>query len=121
MEDDSESTDNSDDSLSFPTVRITVVDPPLEEEASTRPSLNEDITNEVIRSEFANVEIPKDEFVKRLQDVGCSKEELKVKRYRAAMIPAYGPKENKIFYYDLASIAIDYSNNFKKENELQRG
>ena len=37
------------------------------------------------------------------------------------MIPAYGPKENKIFYYDLASIAIDYSKNFKKENELHRG
>ena len=92
MEDDSKSTDKSDASLSFPTVRITIVDPPSEEESATWSSLNDEITNEVVRSELANVEIPKEEFDKGIQDIGCSKEELKVKCYRAEMIPAYRPK-----------------------------
>ena len=71
--------------------------------------------------DFTNVEIPLAEFQKRIQDKGCAKGELKVKRYKGSMIPAYGPKEDKTYYYDLASIAIDYSKNFKKECELGRG
>ena len=46
---------------------------------------------------------------------------MKVKHYRAMMIPAYGPKENKSYYYNLASITVDYSKAFKKEHELNRG
>ena len=121
MDDDSKRSDKSDDSSSPPTVRITVVEPPSEEEAAPASSLNDDINNEYLNSQFANVEIPKQEFNKRIQDVGCSKKELKVKRYKSNMIPGYGPKEKNILYYGLGSIAIDYSKQFKKEHELQRG
>jgi len=120
MDDDSERSDKSNDSSSPPIVRITVVEPPSEEEAAPASSLNDDINNEYLDSEFANVEIPKQEFHKRIQDVGCSKEELKVKRYESNIIPGYGPKLNKN-YYGLGSIVIDYSKNFKKQHELQRG
>ena len=37
------------------------------------------------------------------------------------MIPVYGPKEDKTYYYGLASIAINYDKNFKKESESGRG
>ena len=46
---------------------------------------------------------------------------MKVKWCCSLLIPAYAPKEKKIYYYDLASIAIDYMKSFKEENELQRG
>lgn len=49
------------------------------------------MTNETKISQ--RVEIPQEEFSKQIQDVGCTKEELKVKRYRAMMIPVYGKKE----------------------------
>ena len=96
MDDDSERSDKSDDSSSPPTVRITVVEPPSEEEAAPASSLNDDINNEYLNSEFANVKIPKQEFHKRIQDEVCSKEELKVKRCKSNIIPGYGPRE-KIF------------------------
>ena len=102
MEDD---TSESNDSLSPPLVRIQVVKPTEDEDKDVmrETSLNEEQDNEV-NTQFANVEIPQEEFAKRIQDAGYTKEELKVKHYRATMIPAYGPKENKIYYYDLASI-----------------
>jgi len=121
MEDDtSEPSDKSENSSSPLLVRIQVVEPTEDEDVTRESSLNDELDNEV-SPEFANVEIPQEEFYKRIQDVGCTKEELKVKRYRAMMIPAYGPKEKKTYYYDLASIAIDYSKAFKKEHELKRG
>jgi len=116
MDDNSERTEKSNDSSSPPIVRITAVEPSLEEEAASSSSLNNDINNE-----FANVEIPKHEFKKRIQNVNCAKEERKVKRYKSNIIPGYGPKGKKIIYYGLGSIAIDYGKKFKKEHELQRG
>ena len=98
MDDDSKSTDKSDDSSSPPIVQITVVDTLSEEEVAAGSSLNNDINNEEARSDFENVEIPKHKFIKHIQDVGCTKNELKVKRYRAVMILAYGTKENKVYY-----------------------
>ena len=100
--------------------RIEVVIGTEDEELTRESSLNDELENEA-SPVFANVEIPEEEFNKRIQDVGCTKEELKVKRYRSMMVPAYGPKEKKTYYYDLASIAIDYSKAFKKEHELKRG
>ena len=90
--------------------------------SSNNASIPHDIERESNSGiDFSNVEIPREEFKKRIQDKGCAKAELKVKRYKGSMIPAYGPKEDKTYYYDLASIAIDYSKNFKKECELGRG
>ena len=112
MEDD---TSKSDDSLSPPLVAIQVVQLTEDkyEDVTRETSLNEESENEV-NTQFANVEIPQEEFSKRIQDVGCTKEDLKVKRYRLMMIPAYGTKENKTYYYNLARILIDYSKAFKK-------
>ena len=45
---------------------------------------------------------------------------MKVKRYKSSMIPGYGPKEDKMYYYDLASIGNDYAKNFKKECEKEK-
>ena len=90
----SEAADKSKDSSSPPLVRIQVVDPTEDEDVTRESSLNDELDNEV-STEFANVEIPQEEFYKRIQYVGCAKEELKVKRYRAMMIPAYGSKEKK--------------------------
>lgn len=88
-------TDKSNDSSSPLLVRITVVDPYLEEEVKGRSQLNDEIDNEV-RSDFSNVEIPKHEFDKGVQDIECTKSELKVKQYIATMIPAYGHKDHNI-------------------------
>lgn len=101
-----------------PLVQITVLDPFLEEEAVRGSSLNDNIDNK-IRCEFANVEIPKHEFDKRIQDIGCTKSEFKEKQYQVAMIPAYIPKVHKSKQNNLASITIDQIKNFKKEHELQ--
>ena len=122
MEDDtSEPSNKSQTSSSSPILaRIEVVAATKDEELTRESSLNDELENEACPV-FANVEIPEEEFNKRIQDVGCMKEELKVKRYRSMMVPAYGPKEKKTYYYDLASIAIDYSKAFKKEHELNQG
>jgi len=119
MEDD---TSESNNSFSPPLVAIQVVQPTEDEDEDvTRETLlNEELDNEV-STQFDNVEIPQEEFAKRIQDVGCTKEELRVKRYRGMMIPAYGPKEKKVYYYDLVSIVIDYSKALKKEHGLNRG
>ena len=121
MEDDTSEPSNKSQTSSSPILaRIEVVEPTEDEELTRKLSLNDELDSEACPV-FANVEIPQEEFYKRIQDVGCTKEELKVKRSRAMMIPAYGPKEKKTYYYDLASIAIDYSKAFKKEHELKRG
>ena len=144
MDNDDDSATDSDKSSSKSYCRLTVVDPTLPPEndivsicnedgsregssparSSTTGLIQRDIESEFqsyVGIDFSNVEIPADEFKKRIQDKGCKKEELKVKRYKSSMIPAYGPKEDKTYYYDLASIAIDYSKNFKKESQLGRG
>ena len=139
---DDSATDTDKSSSSQVYCRLTVVDASLPPEndivtignediidnvSSPTPSLKNASINRDTESEyhscidFCNVEIPRDEFQQRIQDKGCAKAELKVKRYKGSMLPAYGPKEDQIYYYDLASIAIDYSRNFKKECDLGRG
>ena len=61
---------------------------------------------------FKDVRLTDDIWNERLQDRGCSKDELKKKSYKGKQIPAYGTPENIIYYYDLASIAIDYIDAF---------
>ena len=74
-----------------------------------------------VNSRYANIMIPTAEWDNRLQDVGCTKGELKVKRYKGHNIAPYGPKEAPHYYYNLSSIAIDYVKSFKKEKDLGRG
>ena len=66
---------------------------------------------------FKDVRLTDDIWNERLQDRGCSKDELKKRSYKGKRIPAYGTPENIIYYYDLASIAIDYIDAFKEEFE----
>ena len=64
-------------------------------------------------SEYTYMMIDNDDWNFGLQDVGTS-DKLKTpkKTYKGKQIPAYGP--NKIFYYYLSSIAIDYMTSFKE-------
>ena len=74
MNDDRKIADKSDDSLLPPIVQITGVDALSKEEVATGSSSNDGITNEEVRSDFANVvEIPEQQFDQRIQDVGCTK------------------------------------------------
>ena len=43
--------------------------------------------------------------------------ELTKKTYKKNKIPGYGPTEAPIFYYNLASIAIDWMKNCKSEHQ----
>ena len=72
-------------------------------------------------SMYANIMIPTVEWENMLQDVGCTKQELKVKQYKNHNIASYGPKEDPLYYYNLSSIVIDYIKYFKREKELGRG
>ena len=54
-----------------------------------------------INSRYANVIIPSAEWENRLQDVGCTNRELKVKRYKGHNIAPYGTKEAPFYYYNL--------------------
>ena len=74
----------------------------------TGSTIRSDIEIEEHEGKYANIMIPKNEWNNRLQDMGCSKADLKVKRYKGSNIAPYGPKEAPIYYYHLTSIAIDY-------------
>jgi len=69
-------------------------------------------------SMYENIIIPQMEWENRLKNAWCTKEELKVKRYKGNNIALYGPKESPLYYYNLSSIAIDYVKSFKKEKDL---
>ena len=73
-----------------------------------------DSNNSII---FKDVQLTDDIWNERLQDRGCSKDELKKKSYKGKKISVYGTPENIMYYYDLASIAIYYIDAFKKEFE----
>ena len=62
-------------------VRLSVVNKPSV--VSTPASLVDDLRN-VEEHRYVNVMIPCDEFLSRLQDQDCSKDELKVKRYKGS-------------------------------------
>ena len=96
---------------------VDVIDTTPVASASTMLDDIEDESND----RYANVVIPVVEWNNRLQDMGCTKDELKIKRYKGSLIPARGPKGSPIYYYHLASIAIDYVKNFKKEKDMGRG
>ena len=59
---------------------------------------------------YANIMISMTEWENRIHDMGFSKAELKVKRYKGSDISPYGPKEFPDYYNNLTSIAIDYLN-----------
>ena len=71
-------------------------------------------------SMYANIMIPTVEWENMLQDVGCTKQELKVKQYKNHNIAPYGPKEAPLYYYNISSIVIDCVIFFLKEKELGR-
>jgi len=110
--------------LNIPFVRVEV-DPEEdneEEEVNNATVVDVDITLMISVStvlhdiddaaiQYPNVKIP-EEWNDCLQDMGCSKSELKIKRYKGSQTPGRGPKDVPIFYYHLTSIAIDYIKNF---------
>ena len=64
---------------------------------------------------YSNVRIDETTWNQRIQDLGCSKNEMPHKSYRSKQIPPYGA--DKIYYYHLSSIAIDYIASFKEHPE----
>ena len=119
--------DNESDSDSIALVRLQVItnDPDTDQNktdgAVTGSTTRRDIEVEEQERKYANIMIPTHEWNNRIQDVGCSKVELKVKRYKGSNISPYGPKEAPLYYFHLTSIAIDYLKCFKKDNDLGRG
>ena len=119
--------DNESDSDSIALVRLQVITNDSatgqlgKDGAVTGTTTRSDIEVEEQEGKYANIMIPTHEWNNRIQDVGCSKVELKVKRYKGSNISPYGPKEAPIYYFHLTSIAIDYLKCFKKEKDLGRG
>ena len=68
---------------------------------------------------FSSIRIPIQTWQARIQDVGGSKELLPAKTYLGKQIPPYGP--TKVYYYDLACIAIDYIASMKEAKGRPRG
>ena len=64
---------------------------------------------------FSSIRIPIQSWESRIQDVGGSKEALPAKTYLGKQIPPYGP--TKVYYYDLACIAIDYIGTMKEAKD----
>ena len=125
MSDSTNRNESDSDSRSF--VRVEVLenlsdtDQNKKDGAVTGSTIRRDIEIEEHEGKYANIMIPTHEWKNRIQDVGCSKAELKVKRYKGSNISPYGPKEAPIYYFHLTSIAIDYLKCFKKEKDLGRG
>ena len=69
--------------------------------------------NCVRQSAFPLITIDTIEWNQRIQDVGGDKQSMPAKTYKSKQIPPYGP--NKLFYYGLSSIAIDYLIAFKND------
>ena len=62
---------------------------------------------------FSYMMIGEEDWNFQIQDAGTSnKSKMSNKTYRGKQIPPYGP--NKIFYYQLSSITIDYMTSFKE-------
>ena len=57
----------------------------------------------------------------RLQDLGCSKDELQKHTYRQNKIPPFGPKENPKYYPHLSAIAVDFFKSIISERNEDRG
>ena len=57
----------------------------------------------------------------RLQDLGCSKDELEKPTYRQNKIPPFGPKENQKYYPHLSAIAVDFLKSIISERNEDRG
>ena len=55
---------------------------------------------------YSEIRIAEELWLSRIQDKGCAKEFLPKATYRQNKIPCYGPNDE--YYYELASIAIDY-------------
>ena len=70
---------------------------------------------------YASVRVPDDVWKARIQDKGCTKEQMPAKTYERSQIPPIGPDGHQIYYYALTSIAIDILSNMKLGNDLGRG
>ena len=57
----------------------------------------------------------------RLQDKGCSKENLPKLTYKKSRIMALGTHEIPVYYYNLTSIAIDMASKMEIEKNMGRG
>ena len=116
-----EMNNNGTSSVSPPLVLLQVSGVDTDSSAVLGSTIAHDIQMEDGHCMYANIMIITDEWQNRLQDLGCSQAELKVKRYKGSNIAPYGPKETPIYYYNLTSIAIDYLKSFKKEKDVGRG
>ena len=124
---------DDDSSSSLPFVHIEVIEelePESENESivvdvDTTPVASTSTMLDVIEDEsndrYAYVVIPVVEWNNRLQDMDCTKDKLKIKRYKGSMIPGHGPKASPNYCYHLTSIGIDYIKKFKKEKDMGRG
>ena len=122
MSDGTNQNDLDSDNRSFVRLKVTDNVSDMDNEVTTSSTILTDIeTEEYSNSKYVNIMIPTSKWHNRLQDMECSKAELKVKRYKGSNIAPYGPKEAPIYYCHLTSIAIDYLKSFKKEKDLGRG
>ena len=67
----------------------------------------------VRQSSFPLIAIDTIEWNQQIQDVGGDKNSMPSKTYKSKQIPPYGP--NKLYYYGLSAIAIDYLIAFKND------
>ena len=86
---------------------------PVESSATSKDSVSDD--------GYASVRVPDDVWKARIQDKGCTKEQMPAKTYERSQIPPIGPDGHQIYYYALTSITIDILSNMKLENDLGRG
>ena len=108
----------SDDESSLPVSSSNRINDVDDDDASHRSdslSMNE---REILHEDlpYPSIRIPIQVWESRIQDTGGSKEMLPAKTYLGKQIPPYGP--NKIYYYDLACIAIDYIGSMKEGKDV---
>ena len=84
---------------------------------NTEVNTNNDMDN----GEEKSVIISDDMWKRRLQDKGCAIDELASKNYRGTKIPPVGPKDNELYYPEIAAIAIDFLKSFYEQKEIGEG
>ena len=76
------------------------------------PPTDNDITTEKAPLMFSSIRIDDDVWNQRIQDKGCTFDELPSKTYQQNKIVSVGPNEENLqYFYDLSSICIDYIKN----------
>ena len=71
--------------------------------------------------EYSKIRIDDEIWNMRLQDVGCSKEQLHKATYRQNKIQPFGPKDNPKYYPHLSAIAVEFLKAMISEQKEGRG